>query len=63
MKRIAIRLLLLILPLAAFADGAVFHPTAIPAPVTIPDQRALIQYSNGVERLVIETRFSGFAVI
>ncbi len=55
----AIWLLFLTLPLAAFADGVVVHPTAIPTPVTIPDQRALIQYSNGLERLVIETRFSG----
>jgi len=27
--------------------------------VEIPDQRALINFSNGVERLVIETRFTG----
>ena len=33
--------------------------TAYPATVTIPDQRALICFSNGTERLVIETRFTG----
>jgi hypothetical protein len=33
--------------------------SAVPAQVRIPDQRALIQFSNGVERLVIETRFTG----
>ena len=32
---------------------------AYPARVTIPDQQALICFSNGVERLVIETRFTG----
>jgi hypothetical protein len=32
---------------------------AFPAQVTIPDQRALICFSNGTERLVIETRFIG----
>ncbi len=32
---------------------------AYPAKVTIPDQRALICLSNGTERLVIETRFTG----
>src|ERR1019366_790106 len=32
---------------------------AYPAKITIPDQRALICFSNGTERLVIETRFTG----
>lgn len=32
---------------------------AFPAQVTIPDQRALICWSNGVERLAIETQFNG----
>lgn len=41
------------------ADGMVIPTIAFPARVTIPDQRALICFSNGVERLVIETRFSG----
>ncbi len=41
------------------ADGKVFvHQTAY-ADATIPDQRALLCWSNGVERLVIETRFTG----
>jgi hypothetical protein len=41
------------------ADGKVFPPVAFPANVTIPDQRALIHFTNGTERLVIETRFTG----
>jgi Uncharacterized protein conserved in bacteria (DUF2330) len=57
--RRTLALLLLFAPFLALADGVVIRPTAIPTPVTIPDQRALIQYSNGTERLVIETRFSG----
>ncbi len=52
-------LLLLFLPLSALADGRVIPPTALPVKITIPDQRALICYSNGTERLVIETRFTG----
>ena len=48
----------LVLPLAADADGKIY-PTAIQARVTIPDQRALIHFTNGTERLVIETRFTG----
>jgi hypothetical protein len=31
----------------------------VAAPVTTPDQRAMLQFSNGVERLVIETSFVG----
>ncbi len=42
----------------ALADGKVF-PTALQAEVRIPDQRALIHFSNQTERLVIETRFAG----
>ena len=37
----------------------VFPPTAYPTSVTIPDQRALIHFTSGIERLVIETRFTG----
>lgn len=59
MKRIILLLLLLGLPLAVLADGAVIPATAYPAKVTIPDQRALICWSNGIERLAIETRFTG----
>src|SRR5215472_6751106 len=47
-----------LLCLTAFADGKVFT-TAVAAPVTTPDQRAMLQFSNGVERLVIETSFVG----
>ena len=58
-QRIFSFLLLLFLPLAALADGMVIPTVAYPAKITIPDQRALICYSNGTERLVIETRFTG----
>jgi hypothetical protein len=44
---------------AALADGMVIPTIAYPAKITIPDQRALICYTNGTERLVIETRFTG----
>ena len=59
MKRILLSLLLFCLPLAVLADGMVIPAIAYPAQVTIPDQRALIHFSNGTERLVIETRFTG----
>ncbi len=59
MKRILLSLVLFYLPLAALADGMVIPTIAYPAKVTIPDQRALICFSNGTERLVIETRFTG----
>jgi hypothetical protein len=49
--------LLLLLPLGALADGKVI--SAFPANVTMPDQQALIHFTNGTERLVIETRFTG----
>lgn len=45
------------LPLLALADGKIFPSTAFPEQVRIPEQEALIHWSNGVERLVIETRF------
>jgi len=51
--------LLLFLPLGVWADGMVFPTIAYPARVTIPDQQAALSFSNGVERLVIETRFAG----
>ncbi len=40
---------------AALADGKVFAREGVVA--TIPDQRALIVYENGIQTLVIETRF------
>jgi hypothetical protein len=40
------------------ADGKVW-PAIGYAKVDIPDQRARIHYTNGVERLVIETSFVG----
>jgi hypothetical protein len=51
--------LLFLLPLMAWADGIVLPTLAYPAQVTIPDQQAALSFSNGVERLVIETRFTG----
>jgi Uncharacterized protein conserved in bacteria (DUF2330) len=59
MRQILSLFLLLLVPLAARADGIFIPPVAFPAKVTIPDQRALICFSNGTERLVIETRFTG----
>jgi hypothetical protein len=59
MKRIFLSLLLFCLPLTVLADGMVIPTIAFPAKVTIPDQRALIYFTNGTERLVIETRFNG----
>jgi hypothetical protein len=58
-QRIFSFLLLLFLPVTALADGMVVPTIAYPAKVTVPDQRALICYTNGTERLVIETRFTG----
>lgn len=58
-RRIFILGLLALLPAQALADGKVFRQRAIAVETTIPDQRALICWSNGLERLVIETRFSG----
>ena len=52
-------LLLLLLPVAALADGKMMSSTAFPANILIPDQQALIHFTNGTERLVIETRFTG----
>lgn len=59
MQRIFLFVLLGLLPLNAAADGKVFSHRAVIAETFIPDQRALICWSNGVERLVIETRFVG----
>jgi hypothetical protein len=58
-QRILSFLLLWFLPVAALADGMVVPTIAYPAKITIPDQRALICFTNGTERLVIETRFTG----
>ena len=59
MDRFLASLALLLMTPSVWADGMVMHATAIPTEVRIPDQRALIQFTNGVERLVIETRFTG----
>lgn len=44
--------------LSVRADGKVFPPTAYSIP-EIPEQQALIHYANGVEKLVIQTSFTG----
>ena len=44
------------LALRAHADGKVFATVDI---ATIPDQRVLIHYAEGVETLVVQTAFSG----
>ena len=59
MNRFWALLAFLFMTASAWADGCVMRATAVPVEVRIPDQRALIQFSNGVERLVIETRFTG----
>ena len=43
---------------SCWADGKVFRE-AVAVPVRTPDQRALLHFSNGVERLVIETSVVG----
>jgi len=58
-KRLIPILVLTLFAFSAWADGMVFPSIAYPAHVTIPDQQALIHYTNGTERLVIETRFTG----
>jgi hypothetical protein len=59
MGRLLTLLAFLFVTASCWADGMVVHATAVPVEVRIPDQRALIQFTNGVERLVIETRFTG----
>ncbi len=60
LRKSAAILFLLLGSLSCWADGKVFrHVEMATGPVTIPDQRALICWSNGVERLVIETSFQG----
>jgi hypothetical protein len=59
MQQVLALLLFALMPIAGMADGKVFPPIALPANVTIPDQRALIHFTNDTERLVIETRFTG----
>jgi hypothetical protein len=59
MGRILTLLAFLFTTASCWADGMVMRGTAVPVEVRIPDQRALIQFTNGVERLVIETRFTG----
>jgi hypothetical protein len=46
---------------AALADGIVLPRAIDPAAVTIPDQQALISFTDGVQTLAIETRFTAGA--
>lgn len=59
MARLLAALALLFLTPSCWADGMVIPSTAVAVETRIPDQRALIHFTNGVERLVIETRFTG----
>lgn len=59
MARLLAVLALLFLTPSCWADGMVIPSTAMAVETRIPDQRALIHFTNGVERLVIETRFTG----
>ena len=43
----------------AHGDGKVFATPRVAPNVALPDQRALICYTGGIERLVIETSFAG----
>jgi hypothetical protein len=54
MKPAIIILLLLLTVRSALADGG-FIPSTATAKVTIPDQRALIHFADGVQTLVIDT--------
>jgi hypothetical protein len=58
MSRSLLLAIALLLPWAAWADGKVYPQRAIAKPATVPDQRALLWWSNGLERLVVETRFA-----
>jgi len=63
MRRILCLVLLVVagvlVPETSRADGKVFSSVTVAEPVRIPDQRAILSWSEGIERLVIETRFSG----
>lgn len=50
-------LLALALPWTAWSDGKVFDAAQTYARIPIPDQQALICFSNGIEHLIIETSF------
>jgi hypothetical protein len=61
--KLALRILVLSLAIlnvcsSAFADGKVFSQ-AMAFPATTPDQRAMLHFEKGVERLVIQTSFVG----
>ncbi len=48
-----------LVPNLARGDGKVFPRAAVSTAVEIPDQRALIHFADGTERLVVETAFVG----
>jgi hypothetical protein len=50
--------MLWLLPVATWADGVVIPKVAAPVRINLPQQCALICWSNGVERLAIQTQFS-----
>ena len=50
---------LFLVPMKGWADGKAYPPVAVSTEVTMPDPRALLVWSNGVERLAIETRIVG----
>src|SRR6478609_4876272 len=58
MQRLACLLVILLVAAWARADGMVL-PGSVNSRVQIPDQQALIHFQDGVETLVIETRFTG----
>ena len=59
MRRFLLSFLFFVLPMSVLADGMVVPTIAFPAKVEVPDQQALIHFTNGTERLVIETHFVG----
>ncbi len=61
MLRVLAILLAILTTHAAFADGIVLPRVVDPASIRIPDQQALISFSEGYQTLAIETRFSADA--
>ncbi len=57
-RLIALVASIVLLPSRLFADGCFIPPIGF-AKVQIPDQRALIHYTNGIETLVIDTSLEG----
>jgi hypothetical protein len=57
--RLFLTFLFFLLPLSALADGMIVPTIAFPAKIEMPGQQVLIHFTNGTERLVIETHFVG----